>query len=680
METTLKTAEVSELTGLSQRRIRQLAQSGHYPCKVHRNAQNRPEYLIPLSALPAPAQKKYYAQCGAAAKAEKAKAEEAPQEAQTLESFSAEERGEISFWMQTVAAWQEFRAGYEDKNAADEAYMALFRLKHPELQISRGILYARARAVKSDDLSGLVDERGKARRGKCKIPKVAWDAFLYYYLDQRKSPIRQCYEQTIYFLEEYEPEVLPVPDYTTFYRHVMADVPEAVKVMGREGPKAFYDRCSHYIRREYETMVSNEYWIADTHTFDVMTKGSNGKPHRLYLTAFMDARSGIFVGCHVADTNSSQNVLVALRRAIIRFGLPENIYVDNGREYLNKDVGGTGHRTKGRKRHVDTAASSNEWHGWDDTKEFVPPPIFTRMGIKMTNAIVRNARAKTIERRFCDVKNQISRLFDTFCGGTVVEKPEQLKRFLKNGEVVLDSDFTASVQLLLDGLMNESAYNGPVRSDQGKTKMQVWTEHLGYQRRADPIELNLMLMRSSRPLVVGRNGITATLYGAKLDYYTDDFTLQYQGQKVYYRYDPDDLRTIRVYDLEDRFVCELPCRDDMVLKYGANRESVQAAMRELRSYTKMAKNAANAAAGKITAVYGEAKALDVCIAKAQRNLQARIVTPENVKPALVELQMANETPLMQAVGAENTVDFGRMTANALKQRRMSERSFDDESL
>mgnify|MGYP000694844693 FL=1 len=81
----------------------------------------------------------------------------------------------------------------------------------------------------------------------------------------------------------------------------------------------------------------------------------------------------------------------------------------------------------------------------------MPPPVFTRLGIKMTNAIVRNARAKTIERRFCDVKNQISRLFDTFCGGTVVEKPEQLKHLLKGGEVVLDSDFTASVQTLLDG-------------------------------------------------------------------------------------------------------------------------------------------------------------------------------------------------------------------------------------
>lgn len=636
MDAMLSTSEVAELTGISLRHVKRLAASNKLPCEKTVNSNNRPKYLFPLSGLAAldpTLPQRYLAQHAQEGTAEGA-AE--PQNAKRgrgrprkggagktaaskpLEEYSTEERGEIAFWTQAVQ-----------------------------------------------------DGRGKARRGYCKIPAAAWDAFMYYYLDQRQSPIKQCYDQTIYFLEQHCPEALPVPDYTTFYRHVMADVPEPVKVMGREGPKAFYDRCSHYIRREYENMQSNEYWIADTHTFDVVTKGDGGGTHRLYLTAFMDARSGIFVGCHVADTNSSQNVLTALRRGILRYGIPDNIYVDNGREYLNKDVGGTGHRTRKTK---------NEWQGWDDTEKFVPPPVFTRLGIKMTNAIVRNARAKTIERRFCDVKNQISRLFDTFCGGTVVEKPEQLKHLLKGGEVVLDSDFTASVQTLLDGLMNESEYNGPVQRDHGKTKLQVWRDNLSRKRIAAPADLNLMLMRSSRPLKVGRNGITANLYGAKLDYYTDEFTMQYQGKKVYYRYDPDDLRTIRAYDPQDRFICELPCRDDMVLEYGANRESIQAAMHELRGYTKLVKNAAEAQAGKITEVYGEAKAFDVCLAKAQQNIEARITAPENAKPPVVELQFANEgEPLLQAVGAEHLVDFGRMTANAIKQHEQ-EGSFEDENL
>ena len=117
-----------------------------------------------------------------------------------------------------------------------------------------------------------------------------------------------------------------------------------------------------------------------------------------------------------------------------------------------------------------------------------------------------------------------------------------------------------------------------------------------------------------------------------------------------------------------------------VLEYGANRESIQAAMHELRGYTKLVKNAAEAQAGKITEVYGEAKAFDVCLAKAQQNIEARITAPENAKPPVVELQFANEgEPLLQAVGAEHLVDFGRMTANAIKQHEQ-EGSFEDENL
>ena len=461
-----------------------------------------------------------------------------------------------------------------------------------------------------------------------------------------------------------------MPDYTTFYRHVMADVPEPVKVMGREGPKAFYDRCSHYIRREYENMQSNEYWIADTHTFDVVTKGDGGGTHRLYLTAFMDARSGIFVGCHVADTNSSQNVLTALRRGILRYGIPDNIYVDNGREYLNKDVGGTGHRTRKTK---------NEWQGWDDTEKFVPPPVFTRLGIKMTNAIVRNARAKTIERRFCDVKNQISRLFDTFCGGTVVEKPEQLKHLLKGGEVVLDSDFTASVQTLLDGLMNESEYNGPVQRDHGKTKLQVWRDNLSRKRIAAPADLNLMLMRSSRPLKVGRNGITANLYGAKLDYYTDEFTMQYQAKRCITATTPTTCAPSGRMTRRTGSSANCPAATIWCWNTAQTARASRPPCTNCEAIPSWSKTPPKRRPGKLQRCTAK-QGFDVCLAKAQQNIEARITAPENAKPPVVELQFANEgEPLLQAVGAEHLVDFGRMTANAIKQHEQ-EGSFEDENL
>lgn len=132
-------------------------------------------------------------------------------------------------------------------------------------------------------------------------------------------------------------------------------------------------------------MQSNEWWIADNHTFDVMVRDKSGKLHRPYLTAFLDARSGIFTGYYITYNPGSEATLIALRKGILEYGIPDNIYVDNGREFLTFDIGGLGHRKKKPKNGEET---------------FEPPGVFKRLGINMTNAIVRNAKAKIIERRF----------------------------------------------------------------------------------------------------------------------------------------------------------------------------------------------------------------------------------------------------------------------------------------
>jgi len=653
LEALLKAAEVSELTGLSLRHVQRLTRSGQYPCEVQQNSQNRPVYLIPLSALPEQAQVKYWKNTKAAQSPVGKTTGAAPQLSEPLEHFTIEERQEISFWLQTIQEWQDFRASLPeaDKIAADNAYTAVFHAKHPEIPISRGILYRRQRAIRENDLRALTDTRGKGRRGCRKISEDVWQAFLYYYLDEAQHPIQRCYEYTAAWAEQYAPELLPLPDYTTFYRHVKADVPMAVTVLGREGEKAFRDRCGMYIRRVYDDMHANEWWIADNHTFDVITQDGSGNRHRLYLTAFFDARSGIFTGCYVTDAPSSQSTLIALRRGILKYGIPENIYVDNGREFLTYDVGGLGHRAKKSQK-----------------EEFSPPPVFERLGIRMTNAIVRNAKAKIIERRFRDVKDQLSRLFDSFCGGNVVEKPERLKHVIKDGRVVLDGNFTEAVETLLEGYFNESAYGGAVAEDRGKPRMQVWQENLKHQRvPRTPEDLNLMLMRSSRAVKVGRNGVTANLYGLKLDYGTDLFTLQYQGRQVYYRFDPDDLRTIRAYTLEDVFIAELPARSDMVQKYGASRESLAEAMRQQRQYEKLVKNEKTRLTARLLETYGKHSALELMIANAQQNLQARIVASERAYPASIELVSAYEEPMLKVAGEESSsIDFDRLIANSAK--------------
>lgn len=646
MEALLKVVEAATLQGVSVRWVRKQASGGHYAgVQIRTNAQNRPEYLIPLSALPEQAQKKYMDQhrpAPAAAPMDKGK-KETPAAARPLESYSAEERAEISYWLAMVDRWQEYRRKAGGRKAeCDEKFVLLRQLEEPERQISVETLYRKWAAIRAGELDSLVDKRGKARKGKTVLLPEIEQEFLSLFLDEAQLPIPRCVALTEQWARENMPTALPLPSYHTFYRKAKA-VPYAVTVLCREGEKAYYDKCSPYIRREYESISANDFWIGDTHTLDVESMGPDGTLHRLYLSAWLDARSGIFTGWYVTASPGSQATLNALRKGIATRGIPLNVYVDNGREYLTRDIGGLGHRKKGKD-------------------SFAPPGVFERLGIKMTNAIVRNARAKLVERRFEDFKNYVSRLFPTYTGGNVVEKPNRLKYVLKQGDhVPTDADVIAAVDTLIEGYLNCEPYGGSVAEDKGKSRVEVWRESLpngAVRQPASENDLQLMLMRTSKPVRVTRRGVTLKIHGLELDFYTPELANLRMKDKVYLRYDPEDLSKVRVYDMEDRFLTEAP-QSKLTAGYLATQEQIAELM------------AAKRKAEKAVREYGQAlrlpedpeRALNLATALAQRNLDELALAPS---PKCIELRRAEqEEPLLRAVG---DIDIGSMNEYLIKHR------------
>lgn len=646
MEALLKVVEAATLQGVSVRWVRKQASGGHYAgVQIRTNAQNRPEYLIPLSALPEQAQKKYMDQhrpAPAAAPVGKG-AKETPAAARPLESYSAEERAEISYWLAMVDRWQEYRRKAGGRKAeCDEKFVLLRQLEEPERQISVETLYRKWAAIRAGELDSLVDKRGKARKGKTVLPPEIEQEFLSLFLDEAQLPIPRCVALTEQWARENMPTALPLPSYHTFYRKAKA-VPYAVTVLCREGEKAYYDKCSPYIRREYESISANDFWIGDTHTLDVESMGPDGTLHRLYLSAWLDARSGIFTGWYVTASPGSQATLNALRKGIATRGIPLNVYVDNGREYLTRDIGGLGHRKKGKD-------------------SFAPPGVFERLGIKMTNAIVRNARAKLVERRFEDFKNYVSRLFPTYTGGNVVQKPNRLKYVLKQGDhVPTDADVIAAVDTLIEGYLNCEPYGGSVAEDKGKSRVEVWRESLpngAVRQPASENDLHLMLMRTSKPVRVTRRGVTLKIHGLELDFYTPELANLRMKDKVYLRYDPEDLSKVRVYDMEDRYLTEAP-QSKLTAGYLATQEQIAELM------------AAKRKAEKAVREYGQAlrlpedpeRALNLATALAQRNLDELALAPS---PKCIELRRAEqEEPLLRAVG---DIDIGSMNEYLIKHR------------
>lgn len=642
----LTVCEVSELKGCTARYIKRIIQEGKLTAISDINDRGRKKYLIPISALPDELQIKYYKQHGeefadSAAPPEK-KPPAKPQKNLDYEKLSNAQREEVALWIRILEDWQSFCCTYDgSKSEANKAFVGENAGKYA-VKISVDILYRKLKIYRSGNTADLVDGRGLGRKGKSCIDENLWQAFLYYYLDENQLPVPVCYDKVIGWAKDH-PELPPIPSISTFYRRIESEVSDPVETYMRKGKKAYRDKYGFYIRREYENMCSNDVWVADNHTFDVMVKGSNGKPKRMYLTAFMDVRSGIFTGVYITDAPSAQATIYALRRGIIKYGIPKCIYVDNGREFLVHDVGGLGHRQK------------------KSTKdEYAPPPIFERLGIKMVNAIVRNARAKTIERRFLDVKNRLSRLFDSYTGGNVLEKPERLKEVLK-GEIIDEIEFTKIVEEMLEYNFNYQPYGGSVASDRGKKRIDVFYNHLYEKRVASEEDLWLMMLRTTRPQQVGRRGVHLTIAGQRLDYVNDELHLNWQGEKVYIRYDPENLSTVRVYDLEDRYITTAQCADDTVLEYGADKETVSAAVKETRRMERLVRESAKNS--RIVAL-GAKSAMDIVLCEIENNKRLPVAEDK----AVIKIHRADEEqyePFAQAAGSEDivTVDTARMIRN-----------------
>lgn len=648
METMLKPSQVASLMGVDVRTVQRRAKSGSLTCEIQSNAKNRPEYIFPLSTLPKHVQERYYARhsltLSTPEKTALQKVKPSPVQ-RPLDSYTDAERKEIGFWRDVVDQWMLYRSQPgKPLSELDAKFVRHMRVENPGQELSVATLYRKKKALEEGDLNSVIDRRGKARKGKTDMPEYIKKTFLYYYLvdggEGHAYSITKCMEYTEKWAEKNAANALPLPSYSSFYRLAM-DVPEAVRILMREGDRAYYNKASVYTRRDYESIASNDWWVGDTYTCDTLTLGPDGKTHRPYLTAWVDVRSGIFVGWYISfGGNSSQNSIYALRRGCLAHGMPNyNAYVDNGREYLTFDFGGRGHRAK-------KVLANGE-------APFEPKTILDYMGVEMKNAIVQNSRAKLVERSFRNVKEHIMRLFPTYTGGSPEEKPEALKKALQRGAIPTDAEFVQKVDLLISGYLNYEPYYGSVPADKGKRRIDVYNEHLEHVRHVEPDVLNLMMLRTSKPKKVDREGVYLNIRGKKVWYNCPELHSLWQEKKVYLRYDPDDLSSVRVYREDGSFILTAP-RCDLEAAYGATQEEIARQQQLKNKYKRVVQELA--ATLLPDAPPEEAAALVARMA--EENLAGPTAKRD---PRTVELVQLDEEPWAMAVGEVNVF---RMNQNS----------------
>ena len=414
-------------------------------------------------------------------------------------------------------------------------------------KISVATFYRWDKAEKEDGIEALIPGWGK-KNGHLKNLETPQKQFLIsVYGDQSQPKIAECWRMLVdYSLEK----GLPAPSISTTRRFI-GDLPENFKALHRKGAKYYQDKHEYYCQRDYESLKSNAIWCSDHHQLNIYVKDRDGRKGFPWFTVWQDLASRKIVGWWLqVRAANSRTIAGAFRHAVLKAGIPERTYVDNGKDYRSRFIGGGADRRKKIPRklpHSIRDMARNDIGRIDLDME--TKGIFMELDVQPIYAWPYHPQSKPTERFFRTLDEQFSKKFEGYRGHNVDNRPEKLQAHIKNGKVMDISE----LENLLSIYINERYNLAPHKGDgmERRSPNLAWQDKLGTQRALEtPAVLDLLMMPVEQKKV-GRIGVT--LFGKP--YYAAELTF-YKGREVDVRYDPHDLSKILVFERNGKKICE----------------------------------------------------------------------------------------------------------------------------
>lgn len=572
----LSVKEAADLSGCDYQTIKKQIQRGNISVVTidsdKGGTKEGKQYLIDLMDLPAVIQSKYWE-----LQREELMRDKTIEELVELsadDNYSDEERKEIMKWRGILDAWNSYRfanKGRKDKNGnairdaveRSNEFVEMWNVRNPEFQLNHKTLVRRYAQYQEKGDVALIDKRGKVNKGKNSIPQEAWKVFCTYYLDKREFDAAYCYKWTKHWSRSNNIEI---PSLKTFIRHIKTDIPAAVLCRYRDSEEGYNRNFRPYLERDYSYLKSNDIWVADNHTLDFMCN-SEGKVKRLYLSLYIDARSRMPMCYGVSEVVNSDIVLDVLRSGWSKRGLPRAIMMDNGREFLTKDI--------------------TETLGYRKSKP-VPdgekvPSVFEELDIEPIICKPKRGQEKPIERAFLNVKKWFSKLFDSYIGGNTQERPDNAKDGVKYlGSMDTASDVKKFLSKFIEGYVPFQSHGGSGLS--GKIPFDVYGENLESIRKMTDEQLRRATARRTKALLIRENGITFSTGYGNFSYYVPEMVLK-AGTTVYAKYDANDLSKVDICSMDGVIMFEnVP--EKLVGKFGGRDEATRAALEQNAKYNK----------------------------------------------------------------------------------------------
>lgn len=456
----------------------------------------------------------------------------------------------------------------------------------------------------AEGLRGLMDKMARADKGKPRrMCLLAQDRVAYLYMAPGKPSQSRVFRNLLEMRDKLGPEVcqrcchnpqsparqamadrgqdpgeacrkagagLVAPDSRHALNRFVASLDPSVLALGRSGEKTFDDLFLPKCRRDKPEQV-NAVWFGDHHIFDVFVDVGNGKAARPWLTAWMDACSGCVVGWAISLKPNSDTIMESLALAIQKtkgsefFGVPQWLYVDNGKDYRCKRLEGDG-GTEYEPGRINVDATAEN-------------PLLKTLGIGVTHAIPYRAWSKTIERLFGLIEGEWIRGLPGYCGNGKEKKPESLAADIRAGRLLTLENFIA---YWVNAVLPQ--YHNYKSDPRGLSPLERYRSH-EKARTEMPSPAILALAKSQRAeRVVRTDGVFVR--GRR---YWDEALAGMVGQRVRLLYNQGDAPSVTVMGPAG-FICEAMAAENFRL-IGEDRERLRNHM-AMQARTKKEKMAA----------------------------------------------------------------------------------------
>ena len=468
-----------------------------------------------------------------------------------------------------IRNFEKFSASFVHNGGTRTEAMKIYASKH---HIGKRSLERWIAHYRQQGLLGLVDTRGGGAFFCQIISPDAFELFKSMYLTQQRLSLKTCW-QNICYVNRTEDKGWKIPSLQYMYKYVPGQIPLFAQVLHREGLAAYEAKCAPYVQVDPDSIRPGQVWVGDHSQFNCWVR-HRGKWIRPWITAWMDMRSRIIVGYHIAASPNQTTILLAMKRGIEKHGPPETVKIDNGRDYDSELWTGT---TKAKRKVLN--------RGYID--EQMVAGIYSLMDIAVSFAIPYHPQSKPIERFFDTLDRQFTKTIKTYCGKDSERKPDYLNDLLRSEKTIQGfydiKSFTGIVGQYIKAY-NNTAHTG-VGMD-GRSPAEVMATRESRRVLAEGV-LDLLMRVWSGELTVSKNGVKfkGMWYG---QYNTE--LLMYQGKKVRVAYDPDDLRALYIYDAVTLKLITLAEQNQLVC-YGSpvGEESLREAMRQKAKAVKIAR-------------------------------------------------------------------------------------------